>query len=269
MKQNGDGKPQGTYQVPAVDKALDVLELLASRPDGAAMTDLANALGRSMGEIYRTVITLERRAFLYKHPVSERYHLSLKLFELAHRHPPMARLLNMAQPLLEDLALATLQSCHLAVAERDELLIVAAANSPLPMHYSVKVGAKFPLLETSSGVVITAFQSKARMEATLAVIEKGEHAGLRRRFADALRLGHEAWESRVVTGVTNLTVPVSDHSGRVIAAITVPYLEQTRASQTRESTLLALKETGRALSRGLGAQDTQTVTSEPRETIAS
>lgn len=269
MKPNGDAKPVGTYQVPAVDKALDVLELLASRPDGAAMTDLANALGRSMGEIYRTVITLERRAFLYKHPVSERYHLSLKLFELAHRHPPMARLLHMAQPLLEDLALATLQSCHLAVAERHELLIVAAANSPLPMHYSVKVGAKFPLLETSSGVVITAFQNEGRIEATLGALPTDEHAGLQRRFADARRLGHEAWESRVVRGVTNLTVPVSDHSGRVIAAMTVPYLEQTRASQTRESTLLALRDAGRALSRGLGAQDAHTDIAEPRETTAS
>ena len=240
------------YQVPAVEKALDILEHLAERPDGAGMTELAQALGRSMGEIYRTVIALERREFLVKDPATDRYHLSLRLFELAHRHPPVARLVRLAQPILDDLAAVTLQSCHLAVADGHRLLILATAESPLPMHYSVKVGAAFPLMETSSGAVIVAGARPERREAVLAALPPAERAEAEARCAAAARAGHEVIESRVVRGVTNLSAPVRDHAGIVIAALTIPYLEQSRAEASRAAALARLVGAAARLSASLG-----------------
>src|SRR5690606_10794944 len=57
---------KGRYAVPALDKAFDVVELLASTPGGATLNEIATRLGRSMGELFRIVIALERRGLLQK-----------------------------------------------------------------------------------------------------------------------------------------------------------------------------------------------------------
>ena len=74
-----------SYSVPAAEKALDVLEFMASQPEGMTITALAGALGRSVHELYRVILVLEARGYLYRRSGSDRYRLSLKLFELAHR----------------------------------------------------------------------------------------------------------------------------------------------------------------------------------------
>ncbi len=240
------------YQVPAVDKALDIIETLADLPDGIAMSELTKTLGRSMGEIYRTMIALERRGFVAKDDATDRYYLSLRLFELAHRHPPVSRLVRIAQPILEELALTTKQSCHLGVAEGDRLLILAGEMSPLPMSYAVKVGATFPLLETSSGVVILAFAPPAQIAARLAGLAPDFARTIEARCAVVRECGQEVIESQVVYGVTNLSLPVRDHRGRVVAALTIPYLEQLTANMDRAQATAHVAAAAERLSQALG-----------------
>ena len=90
--------------VPAVEKALDVLELLSESPTGLTMNEIVDALGRTMGEIYRVVVYLAERGYLRQNPDSNRYTLTLRLFELSHRYDPTERLIHAALPLLERIA---------------------------------------------------------------------------------------------------------------------------------------------------------------------
>ena len=55
---------------------------------------------------------LERRGYVTREPDGG-YRLTLRLFELAHQHPPLKRLLTVALPAMQELALATRQSNHL------------------------------------------------------------------------------------------------------------------------------------------------------------
>src|SRR3546814_10583255 len=75
-----------------------------------SMTEMVTALGRSMGELYRVVVYLERRGYLTRDADSDRYALSLRLFEMSHRHPPTDRLVKRAIPILEALAAETERS---------------------------------------------------------------------------------------------------------------------------------------------------------------
>lgn len=247
--------PSGSYQAPAVEKAIDILEYLAERQNGASMTELCRALERSMGELYRVMIALERRRFVYKSVETDRYSLSLRLFELSHKHPPIAQLVRAAHPVMDELARRSMQSCHLAMAQDMQLYVLASTDSPLPMHYSVKVGATFPLLETSSGVVITAFAGDVRIETVLGEEEKELRTGYRERFDRIRRIGYEVWDSKVVRGVTNLSVAIRDHSGMAKAALTIPYLEQAGAIPTRKDALALLVDAATTLSRELGHGD--------------
>ena len=249
------GKQGAQYAAPAAEKALDILETLAEQTAGTTAAELCRLLGRLMGEVYRVLLALERRGYVAKDAASERYHLTLRLFDLAHRFPPTARLVRSAQPVLDELAVATMQSCHLVAAEGDAAVVLAAADSPMPMRYGVKVGARFPLMETSSGVVIAAFgRPRVRREALPADGPESldDYAD---RFARIRRRGYEVWDSHVVRGVTNVTAPVFDHAGLACAAVTVPYLEQSRAEPTRADALMRVIDAGTALSRTMGAAD--------------
>ena len=64
------------YSAPALDKALDILELLADQAGGLSQTEIAEAVGRNVSQIYRVLATLERRGYLTRDERSGRYVLS-------------------------------------------------------------------------------------------------------------------------------------------------------------------------------------------------
>lgn len=217
-----------SYSAPAVDKAFEIIDLVAGEIAGLSVTDMAQRLGRSTSQIYRIVVSLHRLGLLRRNEQTDRYELTLKLFEMATRHPPLQRLIYHATPILERLTEVTDQSCHLATVTGSSLVILAQADSPMPMHYTVKTGARFPAMETSSGVVIAALSSPNRQDMLLADFSESQQAQFRARF-EAIRLtGLERHESDVTAGVINLSKAVLDGSGHPLAAITVPFLPQLR-----------------------------------------
>ena len=81
------------YRAPALDKGLDILELLAETDEGLSQAEIAKALDRTPNEIYRMLDRLVRRDYV-RRTTGDRYEITLKLFELAHRHSPTRRLVQ-------------------------------------------------------------------------------------------------------------------------------------------------------------------------------
>src|SRR6476660_8430990 len=73
------------YAVPALDKGLDILELLAQEAGGLSLNEIARVLGRTSSELFRMVVALARRGYI-EQLNGDRYTLTLRLFEMAHRH---------------------------------------------------------------------------------------------------------------------------------------------------------------------------------------
>ncbi len=246
------------YKVPAADKALDILEFMADRPDGVTQTEISAGVGRSIHEIYRIIQLLEKRGYLVRAAKSDRYRLSLKLFELAHKHPPVNRLVDVALPVMRRLAAGSDQSCHLVVLRDLQVLIVLQVDSPLPMRYSVALGAQFPILETSSGAVLLASlpaRERAELIDRLAADGGTGSEDLAERLAGIDAAGFEMRPSLAVDGCINISLPVRDHTGLTVAALTVPYLPQTHARFDRQTVLKAAQAAALEISRGLGAPE--------------
>jgi DNA-binding IclR family transcriptional regulator len=256
-----------TYSVPAAEKALDIIELLASQPDGMTVTEIAVALGRTVHELYRVVLVLEARGYLYRRTGSDRYRLSLKLFELAHQTSSVRQLTDAALPVMQALSPKAQQSCHLAVMSGHEALIVLQIDSPLPMRYSVMLGAKFDFAETSSGVVIYAYSAehvRQQLDGFLAHEGRAEEtADVAARARSIQKLGYEVKKSLAVGGVTNISVPVFDYLGHVVAALTVPYVPQRAATVSLDKVRDLAVEAGRAISTDLGAGSREAATPPP------
>lgn len=239
--------------VPAVEKALDVLELLADAPHGMTMNELVEVQNRTMGEIYRVVIYLAERGFLRQDPASSRYSLTLKLFELSHRHEPTDRMIQAAVPVLERFATTMNQSCHLSVLSNDFVLVLASAQSPMPAGYAVRTGGLFPIAHSSSGHVILAFSPPNVQDRYLAKFREREKPDLERRLASIRKTGFENAPSTMVSGVHDLCAPVFDSRG-VVGAITSGYLSRVGETATVEMASNGVRDAALELSAALGCR---------------
>ena len=167
---------KGTYSAPAIEKTFEIIELLADRPDGALVSEMASELGRSIGELFRIVIVLERLGYLRKSARSDRYTVAYKLLETAFRATPAQDLVRAALPEMQRLALETGQSCHLVVANGGRGLVIAREEQPGMRGFSLKVGSSVDMLRSCSGQVILAFSTVQRAEAIMAEAQAEQSA---------------------------------------------------------------------------------------------
>ena len=244
------------YSAPALEKGLDVLELLATEPHGLGLQEIAHRLARSPAELYRMLDVLVQRGFLTRLPDTT-YALTLRLFELAHRHPPVDRLLDVAVPHMQALARHTGQSNHLSVHHAARLVVLARAEPLEPMSCLVRQGAHFAFHDDRvSARVISAFQTGERRNQYLDELLDGQRSAARRRTLEQ-RLerirarGYDEGPSDTVGGVVDVCFPVFDQFG-VVAALNVVYLRQRDAKVGVPVVRQALAETTAAISRSLG-----------------
>lgn len=232
------------YSAPALSKGLDILEFLSEETRGQKKTDIARALDRSIGEIFRMLAVLEQRGYVAFDADSERYSLTTRLFELAHRHPPIRRLSAVAGERMVELANAVNQSVHLAVLSGSHILVIAGSESPGDNIISVRLGARIPLVQTASGAVLTANLPATERRALIARLRDApaKHRALYRENCRLVQeRGHCQSPSMVIAGVINLSAPVHDHLGDVVAALTIPFVE--RLSSTRRVTIERTRQT--------------------------
>jgi DNA-binding IclR family transcriptional regulator len=205
------------YSVPALDKALDVLELLAARADGLSQAAIAEEVGRTVGQLFRVLQTLEARGYLYRDGVSGLYFLSMALFELAHRHEPVRGLVEAALGPMRRLSAAVEQSCNLGVENAGSILILAQVESPAGFGFRVRVGAQFPLESTATGAVLLAFSPIAASRVT-------QDAALAETVGRVRAWGFERRDDSRQPGITDIVFPVFGHGDTAVAALTVPYV---------------------------------------------
>jgi DNA-binding IclR family transcriptional regulator len=245
------------YAAPALEKGLDILELLASVSEALTHSEIASRLGRTIHEVFRMLVCLEERGYISR-TGPEQYQLTLKLFEVVHHHHPLQRLVARARPLVQQVASATGQSCHLAMLNHAEVVVVAQFDAPGNMGFSVRLGANVDLLNTASGHVILAFQSDEVCARALGAwrlrSRKPIPAGLHRHLSKIRRRGYEELASYQVRGVRNISYPVLNQHGEAIAAMTVPFLARIGGSVGAPQIKEALNLASRALSLSIGGK---------------
>lgn len=244
------------YATPALDKGLDILELLAQHPTGMTKSQMARELGRTVSEIFRMLLCLERRGYIAQLS-EENYSLTLRMFELVQQHPPTERLIADALPVMQRLADATVQSCHLGVLDRGRVVILAQQNAPSNVGFYVKLGTSVGLMEASSGYVILAHQDEEHRTRTLTEYRDVSHAPIPADLDLHLRrirkTGYERSPSFIVKGVVNISFPVLNHLGSAVAALTIPYIQYaTQFGATEEIAIRHLKKAASEITAAIG-----------------
>lgn len=243
------------YAAPALEKGLDILELLADAALPLSTRAVAERLGRSKAEIFRMVVVLVERGYLAR-DAQDRLRLTNRLFELGMRTPRPRQLAEIAVPVMERLSEETAQSAHLVVVNQGETVVIATTTGSADISFALRLGYRRPLLEATSGLLILAFQPTAvqrRMIAEAMVHGPAaiDEAALLATLGAIRDAGSRVSESRDVVGVTDIGVPLLGADGRAIASIVVPHLRRHGTTAPVEAILAALERAGAEISAGL------------------
>jgi len=219
--------PVEKYTAPALEKGLDIIEVLSETDGGLTQAAIARRLGRSVGEIFRMLVVLRRRGLIALDEHSDLYTMTTRLFEIANRTPVVRRLSVAASPVLRALAQSARQSVHVAVLSGESIVVVAQVDTPSNHVLGVRMGARFPIWLTSSGRVILAFQPEETVERYLRDYPPPDDKttdDLRRDLEAIREARHEVTPSFVLKGVTNVSAPIIGHDSLSVAAMTLTFM---------------------------------------------
>jgi DNA-binding IclR family transcriptional regulator len=245
------------YSVPALEKALDVLEYLAEQAVPLTQAQLARALRRQAGEIFRMLACLESRGYLRREPATGAYSLTLKLFELSRTHSPYELLLKVAQPLMRALAEELRESCHLSVIHHGRVLVLAQAESPKPFRLSVEVGSLHSPMNTTSGRVLLGQMEDATRDEILGreklwqQEKPAARAAFLKRLAAIRSRGYERADGERFVGALDIGVPVGSPHSSMKAALTIAMLKE-KGGSSLEDMLPALQSCSDAIALQAG-----------------
>jgi DNA-binding IclR family transcriptional regulator len=252
-------KPTKTpaYATPALDKGLDIIELLAHQSAGLTKSQLARELKRTVSEVFRMLLCLERRGYIAQ-VEEERYSLTLKMFKLVQEHPPTERLIVDALPVMNRLAHDTLQSCHMGVLEGSRVVFLAQVNAPMDLGFFVKLGSTVDVMESGSGYVILAHQVATQRERTLA--EWSRETGkkpprdLEVHLERIRKAGYEKRASYLVKGIVNISFPIFDDRGSPLGALTVPHIQYNESATRSIQVIKLLREAAGKITTSIGGK---------------
>lgn len=255
--EHGDADGSARYRAPALEKGLDIIELLAEAPQPLSLAAIGRELGRSHGELFRMVQVLAARGYIALAPDGQGYQLSQRLLALALQNADLRGLVELALPEMRALAEQTRQSCHLAVHSGGAIVVVARMESREAFGFSVRIGYRRPLPETASGIVLYAFQPadvRQAWDGLLTSYDTDAMSAFHRKADAVLAAGYEIEPSNVIPGVVDVSAPILRGTSAA-GALTIPFLIRQDIVATPQDAVAPVRAAAERISQRLAIGD--------------
>jgi DNA-binding IclR family transcriptional regulator len=227
-------EPMARHRIPVIDRMMDVLALLEKRNNGASIRELVDHLGLPRTTVYRILNTL------HYHDVVRRtqdgaYRLGPRLLALAARTLPDAEdydLAALSRPHLEALAEKTGEGCKVSILDGNAILVVAAVQGTREYALTVVPGQHQPLHAGAASKMLIAHVPKAELDALLGEGDLIRYSAKtitdrKRLHAELARIRREGWSEdrgEYSPSILAYAAPIRDRNGKVVAALSVPFL---------------------------------------------
>jgi DNA-binding IclR family transcriptional regulator len=245
------------HRIPAVDRALQALDLLCSGGEPLGIRDLSQRMGVPRSTVYRILNSLEAHGVARRDSVG-RYLPGTRLLGWARAVPRGADLVSLARPTLDALAQAAQATAKLSVLDGDVALVVAVSAGPGAYSIATQVGRRFPLHAGAASKVLAAHLPDAERDALLAgPLPRATPTTITdpEALAEALsvvkRDGLATDRAEYIDGVHAIAAPAFGPDGTCVAAISVAFLP-TEAAERAHGIEAAVRAAGRDLTRVLG-----------------
>lgn len=246
-----DGKSgQDTpYLVPGLERGLKILTEFSSKEPVLGAPELARRLRIPRTTVFRLLQTLESLGFLERADRDRQFRLGVAILRLGFEYLSSLELTDLGLPVIERLRDATGLTSHIVIRDQRHVVFVAKAQSQESIFSSVKVnvGTRLPAHATTHGHVLMGDLTLAELRAlypepalkrftgqTPATVEE-----LYGRVREDAERGYAIGQSSFEHGISVVTVPVRNDTGKIAAVITVTIPRPEIAQAMLEDGLVA------------------------------
>jgi len=218
-----------TPSVPAVERALAILEVVAKSRSGLTLSEIVRELKLPKSSAHCLLLTFERQGYLQRSGTAHRYVCGVKLARIARSVQEGVVLRERAAPLLRDLMRRTGQTVHMAVLEPDQAILIAKVPNNTAPRVATWLGKRMDLHCTALGKCLIAWLPPEDLEAMLrqqGLLRHNENtivsiSRLQRELTRIRETGYAVDDEEEEIGMRCIGVPVFDSKGRVNVAVSV------------------------------------------------
>lgn len=249
----------------SVTNAARVLKEFGKGNREIGVTELSRRLGIGKSTAHRLVNTLAEEKLLEQDPETGAYRLGLVMYELGavvHWHTDLH---EACSPVLDQLRTATNETIQVAILDHREVVYVERRESPQTLRLFVRVGHRNDAHCTSTGKLLLACLSPAKLESTTIgwklrprtpyTVTRMDQ--LMKQLEDIRRNGWSENINEAEMGVASVAAPIRNGLGEVIAAVSIAGPVQRLTGDSLRRFARPCVDAGLAISRRLGYRDTK------------
>ncbi|MFZ4380999.1 MAG: IclR family transcriptional regulator domain-containing protein [Sandarakinorhabdus sp.] len=244
--------------VNSLARGLDVICAFTRTRPRMTLSEVAQETGLTRATVRRLLLTLVREGYADKD--EKIFSLKPKVLDLGYSALSSMGILDVAQPVMNDLARTLNESVFCAVLTGADVTYIARARSDRYVNVSIAVGGRAPAHAVSTGRVLLAAEPAEALDryldrVTLRALTPHtltSKAKLRGEIERVAREGHSIVDQELEIGLGSISVPIRSDEGRVLAALNVccPSSRMTQ-DDMRKQILPQLLEASQAITRGL------------------
>ncbi|MFM0093992.1 IclR family transcriptional regulator [Paraburkholderia nemoris] len=229
-RNDADTSSDISYRVPGLERGLKILTEFSPREPVLGAPELSKRLKIPRTTVFRLLQTLESLGFLERADKDRNYRLGVAVLRLGFEYLSSLELTDLGLPIIEALRNDTGLTSHIVIRDGRDVVFVAKAQSHAPIFSSVKVnvGTRLPAHATTHGQVLMGDMTlddlkKLYPEPELERFTKQTPAtidDLYERIRDDAKRGYAVSESSFERGISVVSAPVRNDTGRIVAVIT-------------------------------------------------
>ncbi|WP_329393100.1 IclR family transcriptional regulator [Streptomyces lydicus] len=239
--------------VPAVTRALDILELFLEGDGTLSAPEITRKAQLPRTTVHELVTTLAARSYLVPVPgQSGRYRLGVRTYQLGSRYAEQLDLAAEGQQVAREVAETCDETVHVAILEDLDVIYIAKVDSVHAVRMVSAAGRRLPAHCTSVGKMLLAALPADELDTRIE--EAGELAAMTHDSItdpEALRSALVTVRERGIAvehresnpDVSCVAAPVRDGTGRVVAALSIS-VPMIRWNEEREAELAELAAKG-------------------------
>jgi len=223
-------KDDGNYIVPGLERGLKILAEFSPREPVLGAPELSKRLKIPRTTVFRLLQTLESLGFLERADKDRNYRLGVAVLRLGFEYLSSLELTDLGLPIIEALRTSTGLTSHILIRDGRDVVFVAKAQSQEPIFSSVKVnvGTRLPAHATTHGHVLMGDLSLDELRALYPEPVLERYTRLTPETVEALyemvradaERGYAISQSSFERGISVVTAPVRNDTGRIVAVIT-------------------------------------------------
>ncbi len=245
------------YQVPALQRGLQLLAQFTRDERRLTGAELARRLALPRASVFRLLQTLEQLGFVERVGDSAQYKLGMAVLRLGFEYLASMELTELGRPIIVDLAGVTGLSAHLVVRDGREVVFVAKAVGRSFMFNSIQIGARLPAHATVLGRILLGDLTAGNLHALYQGVALDSFtaqtpttlAALEQAIAEDAQRGYGISEGGFEAAISTIAAPVFDDHQRVSAAVSVTVPASHVDLQSRDELVAQVRGAAQRLSQ--------------------